>query len=153
MISSRSIPRVFGTVKIEMYAPRWRSGTSPIARRRVSECSPSAPTTWSNRRGAPFSNVTSTPSGPSASSVIESSNTYSTSAAVASWISRLRSHRMISRSSSRRPISSEAGRAAIGRPLLLTYVICRMPVSAAWAAPSSPIRRSTSVPAPRTSTL
>jgi hypothetical protein len=60
---------------------------------------------------------------------------------------------MISRSSPRRPISSEASSTAIGRPSFFTYVIVRMPVSAAWAASSSPIRRSTSVPAPRTSTL
>ncbi|MEU8813149.1 hypothetical protein [Actinoplanes sp. NPDC048796] len=61
--------------------------------------------------------------------------------------------RMISTSSPRRPMIRSAGSAAIVLPRLLTYVIRRIPVSAAFAAASSPIRPSTVLAAPRTSTL
>src|SRR5947208_15027094 len=57
----------------------------PKASRRPPECSPSAPTTMSNRRTVPLANVTLTPFPSSVSSVIQSSNRYSVPSRVASY--------------------------------------------------------------------
>src|SRR5215470_14396502 len=81
-----------------MYPPRCRTNSCSGAKasRRTPECSPSAPTTMSNRRTVPPANVTLRPSPSSVSPVIWSPNRYSVPSRVASYRMRVRLPRMIS---------------------------------------------------------
>ena len=89
---------VAGGADGEVHAhPPENSASGPKTSRRTPECSPSAPTTRSNMRGAASANSTATPSPRSSTAVMLSPKTYSTSG-VAAWISSTRSSRRISMS-------------------------------------------------------
>ena len=93
------------------------SCSGPKASRRTPECSPSAPTTMSNRRTVPLANVALTPSLSSASPVIRSLNRYSVPSRVASYRMRARLPRMISISATiPSPPNRSAGILAVHRP-------------------------------------
>src|SRR5215472_15778933 len=85
--------------------PAWwtNSDSGPKARPRVAECSPSAPITRSNRRGAAFSNVSSTPPPSWLSAVTVSPNMYSAKSRLAWYRIAARSVRVTS--TSRLPVA------------------------------------------------